>query len=345
MSKCYVIAEAGVNHNGSERLAIQMIDWASASVADAVRFQTFKAKELASIYTNITDYQKNNTNEKNQFSMLEKLEISKGLHIKLFDKCNDLNIEFLSTPFDIDSAKFLIDLGMKKIKIPSGEITNLPFIEKLSEFNIPMILSTGMSSLEEVKDVVKTIQKIRKINKFTDSLSQVLTILHCTSNYPAKYQDVNLKAMHTLSSEFKVPVGYSDHTKGIKVASLAVAMGAKVIEKHFTLDKNMDGPDHQASLDPKELFKMIEEIRETEECLGSGVKLPRSSEIPIRDLVRRSVALAKDKNIGETLELGDLKILRPGDGIPPVDLQKVAGKIIIKDLKKGCILRWSDLSK
>ena len=345
MTKCYIIAEAGVNHNGSEKLALEMIDVASESGADAIKFQTFKAINLASKYSQTADYQKNNTNEVSQLSMLKKLEISERLHLKLFEKCKALNIEFLSTPFDSDSAKFLIDLGMNKIKIASGEITNLPFIEELSKFNVPMILSTGMSSLEEVKDAVFTIKNMRIKNKFSEPLSHILTLLHCTSNYPTKLQDLNLRAIQTLSSELQIPVGYSDHSEGIKVASLAVAMGARVIEKHFTLDKNMDGPDHRASLSPEELFQMIKEIRETEVIMGDGAKLPKLSEIPIRELVRRSVVLVSHKIIGETLDFEDLKILRPGNGIPPSEIQKVVGKKVIKDVKKGSILRWSDLSK
>jgi N,N'-diacetyllegionaminate synthase len=343
MNNCYIIAEAGVNHNGSEAAGIELIEVAKRSGADAIKFQTFKAKNLASFYSDTAYYQKINTKESNQYSMLKKLEISKKMHIKFFNKCKDLNIDFLSTPFDLDSANFLISLGMKKLKISSGEITNLPFIQDLAKLNIPIILSTGMSSMEEVKIAVSVIKNTRDENKLKRPLSEVLTILHCTSNYPAEFKDINLNAMKSMSDSLSIPVGYSDHSKGILVSSLAVAMGARVIEKHFTLDKKMDGPDHKASLTPDELSNMITQIRETEKCLGDGIKIAKKSEISTRDLVRRSVALLNDKNKGEVLNLKDLTVLRPGNGIPPVELKNIVGKKIIKSLKKGQILTKKDI--
>ena len=343
-SSTFIIAEAGVNHNGSEKLALELINAASQSGADAIKFQTFNTKKLVSIYAETADYQKKNTNESNQFSMLNKLELSKETHIKIFEKCQELNIEFLSTPFDIESAVFLVNLGMKKIKIPSGEITNLSFIKELASFNLPIILSTGMSSIDEVKDAVSTIKKMREIKNFSHPLDEMLTILHCTSNYPTKYEDVNLKAIQTLEEKFSMPVGYSDHTLGIDVASLAVVMGAKIIEKHFTLDKSMLGPDHKASLNPEELCLMIKKIKETEVCLGDGIKEAQKNEIPIKELVRRSVALKLDKKKGETLNSEDLILLRPGNGISPIELKKVFGKKIKKDTLKGTILCWSDIN-
>jgi len=343
-SSTYIIAEAGVNHNGSEQLSLDMISVASKSGANAIKFQTFDTQKLVSKNAKSAEYQIKSTNESNQFSLLKKLELSRDSLFKIFEKCQDMNIEFLSTPFDIDSAGFLVDLGMKKIKIPSGEITNLTFIRELASFNLPLILSTGMSSISEVHGAVSEIKKLRKIKKFNQPLNEMLTLLHCTSNYPTKLEDVNLKAIETLAKEFSIPVGYSDHTLGTDVSPLAVAIGAKVIEKHFTLDKSMIGPDHEASLNPEELSLMIKKIKETEICLGTGIKEPRNSEIAIKEAVRRSVALKLDKKKGETLRAEDLILLRPGSGISPTELDKVFGKKINKNISSGTIIFWDDLS-
>ncbi len=343
MNKCYIIAEAGVNHNGSNELAIKLVKVAAESGADAVKFQTFKAESLVSQMARTAEYQKLQTGEDSQFSMLKKLEISEELHIKLIDQCKKSGIEFLSTPFDIESAKFLLDLGMKKIKVPSGELTNIPFIKELANYNVPMIVSTGMSTLSEVKDAVEAIQNVREIKQFKRPLNEMLTILHCTSNYPAKYKDINLRAMQTLENEFNIPVGYSDHTEGIFVSVSAVAMGATLIEKHFTLDKDMPGPDHKTSLNPEELKEMVKQIRAVEQCLGSGIKAPMENELPVRVLVRRSVVLTSDKKANEVLKLEDLILLRPGHGIAPVDMKKVVGKKLLVDYKSGSTLQWSDL--
>jgi N,N'-diacetyllegionaminate synthase len=343
-SPTYIIAEAGVNHNGSEKLSLEMVSLASKAGADAIKFQTFDTNKLVSKDAKSATYQLKSSNEPNQFSMLKKLELPRESLLKIFEKCQDLNIEFLSTPFDIDLAHFLVELGMKKIKIPSGEITNLTFIRELASFNLPIILSTGMSSIAEVHDAVSEIKKLRKIKKFNQPLDEMLTILHCTSNYPAKYEDVNLKAIQTLKSEFSIPVGYSDHTPGTDVAPLAVAIGAKVIEKHFTLDKSMIGPDHKASINPEELCLMIKKIKETEICLGNGIKEPRNSELAIKEIVTRSVGLKVDKKKGATLKAEDLILLRPGSGISPAELKKVFGKKINKDSSRGTILFWDDIS-
>ena len=343
MSKCYIIAEAGVNHNGSDELALQLVGAAAAAGADAVKFQTFKTENLVSQEAKTAEYQKLQTGEDSQFNMLKKLEISEELHIKLIAKCEQLNIEFLSTPFDIELAKYLLDLGMKRIKIPSGELTNIPLIEKLADFDVPMIMSTGMSSLEEVKDAVDSIRRVRQGQNFDRPLSEVLTVLHCTSNYPAKYEDINLNAMKTMADEFDIPVGYSDHTEGVFVSICAVSMGATIVEKHFTLDKDMPGPDHQASLDPEELKEMVDQIRSIERCLGGGIKAPTKSELPVRELVRRSVVLAIDKKAGEVLKLSDLSLLRPGNGIAPIDIEKIVGMKLLSDCKSNATIQWSDL--
>ena len=343
MKKCYVVAEAGVNHNGSDELALKLVGEAANAGADAVKFQTFTASKLVSKDAVTAEYQQRQAGERSQFEMLEKLQMSEELHIKLIQECERLGIEFLSTPFDIEAAEFLLKLGMKKIKIASGELTNIPLIKQLAKFDVPMILSTGMSSLEEVRDAVNAIAHTRQELGFDEPLNDMLTVLHCTSNYPARLQDVNLKAMQTMKDELLLPVGYSDHTEGIFVSVCAVAMGAMLIEKHFTLDKNMSGPDHKASLSPGELKQMVREIRCIEICLGDGVKVPRASELPIRELVRRSVVLKVNKCAGEVIGLDDLILLRPGGGIPPVDMQRVVGKRVLIDCKSEAILQWSDL--
>ncbi|MDC0931515.1 N-acetylneuraminate synthase [Methylophilaceae bacterium] len=343
MNSCYIIAEAGVNHNGSEEIAIKLIQAAAESGADAVKFQTFKAENLVSKESKTAEYQKLQTGEDKQYFMLKKLEISEELHIKLMNQCKKSGIEFLSTPFDIESAKFLLDLGMRKIKVPSGELTNIPYIIELAKFDIPMIISTGMSNLDEIKNTLIEIKNLRKVKKFKRPLCEMITILHCTSNYPAKNKDINLRAMKTIEKEFNVPVGYSDHTEGLFVSVNAVAMGATIIEKHFTLNKDMSGPDHKASLEPEELKEMISQIRRIEECLGSEIKSPTENEMPIRSLMRRSVVLTCDKKANEVLKLEDLELLRPGHGIAPVDMKKVVGKKLLVDCKIGTTLKWNDL--
>ena len=343
MSKCYIIAEAGVNHNGSDELALQLVEAAAKSGADAVKFQTFKTENLVSQEAKTAEYQKLQTGEDSQFNMLKKLEISEELHIKLIDQCKQSGIEFLSTPFDVESAKFLLDLGMKKIKVSSGELTNIPFIKELANYDMPMIVSTGMSTLAEIKDAVEAIQNAREIKQFKRPLSEMLTILHCTSNYPAKYKDINLRAIQTIENEFNIPVGYSDHTEGVFVSVSAVVMGATIVEKHFTLDKDMPGPDHQASLDPEELKEMVDQIRSIEWCLGDGIKAPTKSELPVRELVRRSVVLVLDKKAGEVLKLSDLSLLRPGNGIAPIDIEKIVGMKLLSDCKSNTTIQWSDL--
>jgi len=343
MKTCFLIAEAGVNHNGSEDLALQLIETAASAGADAVKFQSFKASSLVAKGTPTAEYQKQQTGNSDQYAMLKKLEISENLHHKLINHCRDYGIEFMSTPFDTATAEFLLDLGMERLKIPSGELTNLPFIREISAFNKLMILSTGMASLKEVKEAVVVIREEREEQGFPEPLEKVLTILHCTSNYPTRNEDVNLRAMQTMEKELGLPVGYSDHTEGTLVSAMAVAMGAKVIEKHFTMDRSLPGPDHQASLEPGELVTMIQQIRQIEACLGSGEKMPRDSELPVRDLVRRSVILARDKPADVEIQSEDLVLLRPGTGIPPKELEQVIGKRLKASLKSGTVLTWKDI--
>jgi N,N'-diacetyllegionaminate synthase len=343
MKNCFIIAEAGVNHNGSEDLAFKLIETAASSGADAVKFQTFKAESLVTKDAATADYQRKQTGDSDQYSMLKKLELSESFHLKLIDHCNKFGIEFMSTPFDIDAAHFLIDLGMKRIKVSSGELTNIPFIRELAAFNVPMILSTGMADLAEVKEAVQAVREERRSLGFNEPLDKMLTILHCTSNYPARHKDVNLKAMMTMETDFQLPVGYSDHTEGTLVSVAAVAMGARLVEKHFTLDRDLPGPDHKASLEPDELKLLVEQVRQIEICLGDGVKKPRASELPVRELVRRSVTLAKDKKAGEVLQAQDLILLRPGNGIPPKQLLEVIGKGLKEEKNAGSTLTWQDL--
>lgn len=341
----FIIAEAGVNHNGSEKLALQLVDVAARCGADAVKFQTFKADKLVRRGAAKATYQQVATGDGDQHSMLAALEMSEELHRRLYDRCIEQGIEFMSTPFDEAAADFLIDLGMKRIKIPSGEITNYPFLCFLASKNIPLILSTGMASLTEVEEAVATIASERMRLGFVQDLSEILCILHCTSNYPAAPSDVNLRAMRTMADATAMPVGYSDHTLGLAVSTAAVALGATVIEKHFTLDKKMPGPDQQASLDPQELAQLIDQIRTVESALGSNEKAPVPSELPVRALVRRSVTTVRDIAAGDVLKTSDVTLLRPGTGIAPRELESVPGHIAARALPAGTTLTWGDLVK
>lgn len=344
MNSTFVIAEAGVNHNGSPELAIKLVETAARCGADAVKFQTFTAEKLVRRGAEKAAYQKSATGEGDQFDMLKQLEMSPELHDALILRCSELGIEFMSTPFDEEAADFLLASGMRRIKIPSGEITNWPFLRFLAKKNVPLILSTGMASLDEVVEAVAAIAEARTSAGLTEALSSVLCVLHCTSNYPALARDVNLRAMNTIAEATGLPVGYSDHTLGVAVSTAAVALGATVIEKHFTLDKSLPGPDHQASLDPDELAQLVAQIRVTEQALGSSIKAPATSELPVRALVRRSVSLARDVKAGETLSAQDLCLLRPGNGIPPAALDQVIGQTLGESMVSGTTLQWEMLS-
>lgn len=345
MMRCYVIAEAGVNHNGSEELAFKLIDAAVDAGADAVKFQTFKAEKLVSESAEKAAYQERQTGKGSQLSMLKALELSDSVHKRLAGYCAEKGIEFLSTPFDEESAEFLINLGCKRIKIPSGELTNIPFIRYLAGKGLPLILSTGMAELYEVEEAVKEIIATRAKMGLSAPLNESLTLLHCTSNYPADLSDVNLLAMNTMADFFDVPVGYSDHTQGIFVAPVARAAGASLIEKHFTLDRNMSGPDHAASLEPEELRLMIENIRLTESVLGRAEKKPVQSELETRTAARRSVVLLSSKEAGSILMKGDLVLKRPGNGIQPADMEKLIGRKLKSALAAGTSLSWSDIEE
>jgi N,N'-diacetyllegionaminate synthase len=324
-------------------MALRLVDAAVRAGADAVKFQTFHAEQLVRAGAEKAAYQQAATGAGDQLSMLRALELTQDEHARLARHCSAQSIEFMSTPFDIDSARFLLDLGMRRIKIPSGEITNHPFLEQLAGLGRPMILSTGMATLSEVHAAVEVIRRVRERDGRPEPLGDVLILLHCTSNYPAALTDVNLRAMQTLRNECRLPVGYSDHTLGILVAPLAVALGGVVIEKHFTLDRNLPGPDHGASLVPPELSRMVSAIRDTECALGSAVKAPAASELAVRTLARRSVTIRRSVRAGDVLKLEDLELLRPGDGIPPAELHNVVGRRAAVAMAPGHVLRWSEL--
>lgn len=342
MNRTFVIAEAGVNHNGSEELALQLVDVAARCGADAVKFQTFKADKLVRRGAAKAAYQEAATGSGDQHSMLLKLEMSEALHHRLFERCAERGIEFMSTPFDSEAADFLVGLGMRRIKIPSGEITNHPFLRHLARKDRPLILSTGMATLEEILDATAVIRAERQRLGLAAPLESMLTILHCTSNYPAAVDDVNLRAMGTIAAAVGVPVGYSDHTLGLTVSTAAVALGASVIEKHFTLDSSLPGPDHKASLAPEELAALVGQIRAVERALGSPEKRPTEAEGPVRELVRRSATSARDLKAGVPVSVDDLCLLRPGTGIPPRDYEAVHGRVPAHDVPAGTTLQWSD---
>ncbi|MBM9547649.1 N-acetylneuraminate synthase, partial [Leptospira sp. 201903074] len=278
-----IIAEAGVNHNGDLKLAHQLIDIACEAGVDIVKFQTFRAEALVTESAKKAEYQAASTDpEESQYSMLKKLEISPSAHKELIDHCFDKNIEFLSTAFDLESLDFLTTLNLKRFKIPSGEITNLPYLEAIGKLGKPVILSTGMANLGEIEEAILVLES-------SGLPRDLLTVLHCTTEYPTPFSDVNLLALQSIKNAFGVSVGYSDHTSGIEISLAAVALGATVIEKHFTLDKNLPGPDHKASLDPTELKQLVAGIRNIELALGDGIKRPTASEIKNIPIARKSI--------------------------------------------------------
>ncbi len=321
--KTFIIAEAGVNHNGSFELAKQLIDKAVWAGVDCIKFQTFNSKNLVSAQAQKAEYQKKTTDSnESQLDMLKKLELSHEQFKELKEYCNEKGIMFLSTPFDLESIDFLAELGVNIWKIPSGEITNYPFLRKIAKRKESVIMSTGMCTLEEVCAAVKVLKEFGT----TD-----ITLLHCTTEYPAPYDSVNLKAMITLQKEFGFKIGYSDHTNGIEIPVAAVAMGATVIEKHFTLDTNMEGPDHKASLEPDELKQMVLSIRNVEAAIGDGIKQPSEAEKKNIAIARKSIVAKYDIKRGETFTEENLTAKRPGNGISPMNWNNVVGKVAKKD--------------
>lgn len=332
---CFIIAEAGVNHNGDPALARKLVDVAADAGADAVKFQTFRAERIVSADAPKAEYQLQTTDKaESQLDMLRRLELPAEAHRELFECCRKRNILFLSTPFDEQSADFLEELGVAAFKIGSGDLTNLPFLTYVSGKGLPLIVSTGMSTLAEVEAAVEAIGAAG---------NRDVVLLQCVSNYPADAADVNLRAMQTMSAAFGVPVGYSDHTLGIEVAGAAVAMGACVIEKHFTLDRGLPGPDHRASLEPDEMKAMVAGIRKVESALGDGQKRPAASEANTAVVARKSLVAARDITAGTVLTEAMIAMRRPGTGLPPALLKHVIGRTLRTDVGAGTVLRMDML--
>ena len=319
--RVYVIAEVGVNHNGNPQTALQLVDEAAKCGADAVKFQSFSADELVTRTADKAPYQRERTSaDQTQHAMLMQLELDRETHFALKRRCDAHGLEFLSTAFDENSLEMLIALGMKRIKIPSGDITNLPLLRRVSSYGLPVILSTGMANLDEVRSAVSLLTR-------GGLPKHMITLLHCTSEYPAPIHDVNLRAIQTLRNEFEVAVGYSDHTLGAEIAIAAVGMGATVLEKHITLDRTAQGPDHAASMEPRAFSQMVQAIRRVENALGDGLKVPKGSEIRNRLIARRSIVAARDIAPGETFTSENVTVKRPGTGTSPMLWDEVIGSV------------------
>lgn len=321
MTKAFIIAEAGVNHNGSLEVAKRLVDVAVEAGADAVKFQTFKADKLVSKSAQKADYQKQTTSVgESQYDMIKKLELDEDAHRELIRYCHEKQIMFLSTPFDHISIDMLNDFGMSIFKIPSGEITNLPYLRHVGRLGKEVILSTGMADLGEIEDALDVLMQ-------AGTHKEKITVLHATTEYPCPIEEVNLRAMQTIRAAFGVKVGYSDHTQGIEVPIAAVAMGACVIEKHFTLDRAMEGPDHKASLEPQELKAMVQSIRRINQALGDGIKKPSKSEVNNIAIARKSIVASRQIKIGEQFSEENITIKRPGNGISPMRWDEVMGQV------------------
>ncbi|WP_242865963.1 N-acetylneuraminate synthase [Desnuesiella massiliensis] len=328
---CFIIAEAGVNHNGDINIAKKLVDAAFEAGVDAVKFQSFKAENLVTNKAPKADYQKETTGNGNQYEMLKSLELSYEDHIVLKSYCEEKGILFISTPFDFESVDLLEKLNVPLYKISSGDLTNIPLLKYIAKLKRPMIISTGMANLVEIEDAVEVTKK-----EGNDKIS----LLHCTSNYPTEYEEVNLNAMTTLKNAFKLPVGYSDHTIGIEVPIAAVAMGAKIIEKHFTLDKEMGGPDHKASLNPEELGRMVLSIRNIEKAFGDGIKKCNKSEEKSKFVSRKSIVAKRFIKSGEIITEEMLDFKRPENGLSPIYLDEILNKVAITEICKDEIINF-----
>ena len=324
-NRTVIIAEAGVNHNGDIEIAKQLIDVAAEAGADYVKFQTFNADRIVTRSAVKAEYQqKSAKSSETQYEMLKKLELSFEMHKELISHCEQKSIKFLSTGFDTESIDMLIELGQQLIKIPSGEITNLPFLRHIGSLRLPVILSSGMSTMDEIGSALSIL--------YEGGLSRnQITVLHCTTEYPTPMDEVNLRAMKSIATRFGVAVGYSDHTLGIEVSIAAVALGSAVIEKHFTIDRLLPGPDHKASLEPIELTELVRAIRNIEVSLGSETKVPTVGEVKNRCVVRKSILAGKAIKAGEVFSESNLVVKRPGDGISPMRWDQLIGKIAIRD--------------
>lgn len=320
-NKTLIIAEAGVNHNGDMNIACRLIDAAADAGADIVKFQTFSAERLVTKEAQKASYQKLTTSsDESQYAMLKALELSHEQHIFLQEYCVKRGIEFFSTAFDLDGLDYLMSLGFNKTKISSGEITNLPYLRRVGSFGKQVILSTGMSSLEEVESALAVLEA-------SGTPRSLITVLHCNTEYPTPFKDVNLLAMPSIKKALGVKVGYSDHTQGIEVSIAAVALGAEVIEKHITLDRNMPGPDHLASIEPHELMRMVSSIRNIEAALGDGIKKPSASELKNRPVARKSIVASRNIAEGEIFDEKNITVKRPGTGVSPMRWDEVLGKV------------------
>lgn len=328
----FIIAEIGVNHNGDVNLAKKMIKSASECGVDAVKFQTFKSEDLVTEKAKTADYQQKNTNENSQLEMLKKLELSFDDFKELKDYASKYEVMFISSPFDINSVDLLEKLDVALYKLGSGELTNFELIDYVQKTGKPIILSTGMATLDEIRETYDFIE-----NKDN------LIILHCITGYPTEFSEANLNFIKTLKSEFEVQIGFSDHSPGIELPIAAVALGACVVEKHFTLDKTMDGPDHKASLNPDEFKAMVDAIRNVEVAMGDGVRKFSQNELEIKKVARKSIVLNQDVPEGTVLKRDMLSIKRPGTGIPPKFIDKIVGKTVVNDLKSQTIIKWENL--
>ena len=334
---CFIIAEAGVNHNGDVNLAKKLVDTAKEAGADAVKFQTFRAEEVVTKNAEKAEYQKGTTGaEESQFEMVKKLELTEGEFEELFDYAQKIGIVFLSSPFDKRSVDLLDELGVPAFKVGSGEITNFPLLRHIARKGKPIILSTGMSTLDEVEEALKVIR---------GEGAEEIILLHCVSCYPARVEDMNLRAMETLRRAFKLPVGLSDHTLGITIPVAAVALGACVIEKHFTLDKSLPGPDHRASLEPVELKEMVTAIRDVERALGDGIKQPTVEEEENKKVGRRSIVARVAIPKGTIISQEMLDIKRPGTGLEPKYMNSILGKKAKIDIKQNALVPWNNLDE
>ena len=336
MTRAFIIAEAGVNHNGSLDLALRLVDAAKSCGADAVKFQTFRAETLALRSAQKAPYQHRTTSSsESQYEMLQRLQLSAEDHRRLIQHCHESDIQFLSSPFDAESADLLEQMDVALYKVPSGEITNLPFLRHLARKKKPLIVSTGMSTLGEVEDAVHVLQ--------LEGAKQI-TLLHCVTEYPAPFNEINLRAMLTLKTAFGLPVGYSDHTAGIEVAVAAIALGAEVIEKHLTMDRLLSGPDHHASLESVEFKTMVDAIRNVEDALGSGIKTVAPCELQNLPVARKSVVSSRALEIGHQIVIEDLEIKRPGTGLAPKFLPALIGRTLRKSVDQDEVLTWDHLA-
>jgi len=326
MPDVFIIAEAGVNHNGRLDLALALCDAARAAGADAVKFQTFRAEDVVTPSAATADYQRTNTGATSQFEMIRALELDFDAHARIAEHCAQIGIEFFSTPFSEAAVDELVTLGVRRLKLPSGELTNRPLLERAADTGLPLLVSTGMATLDEVHEALGWIRARWAATSHVGDTAPVLTVLHCTSAYPAPADALNLRAILTLAQATGLPVGYSDHSQGVEAALAAVALGAQVIEKHLTLDQNLPGPDHSASADPSEFTRLVAGIRMVSSMLGDGVKRPQSIEANTRDVARRSVVVIRDLPAGHVLGAADLALRRPGTGLPPSALAFLPGR-------------------